>query len=71
MGICTGIIVCEAHESWEVELEESVPEENDAADGVARQNLRMTGKTHRAPKICLIIAPPVQQTKDHMGIYKE
>ena len=36
MGICIGINVCEAHDSWEVEVEEGAAEENEAADVVAR-----------------------------------
>ena len=70
MGICIGINVCEAHEPWEVEVEEGAKEETDAADGVARQNLRTRGKTHRFLETCWTIASSFQQTKDHMSIYK-
>ena len=54
MGICIRINVCEAHGPCE---------ESDAADGVARQNLRTTSKTHRVSEICWNIASSVQQTK--------
>lgn len=63
MGICSGISAREAHELWEVEVDENVSEEDDAVDGVARHNFRTTSKTHRIPEFCRNIACSVQQTQ--------
>lgn len=70
MGICIGVIVCEAHEPWEVEVELGVTEENDAADVVARQKFRTMCKTHRVFEMCWNIASSVQHIPKYMGIYK-
>lgn len=70
IGICIGINACEAHGLWEVEVDENATEEDNAADGVARQKLRTTSKMHRVPNICGNIACSVQQTKIQLSIYK-
>ena len=62
MGTCIGVSACEAHGLWEAEADENATEEDDAADGVARQNFRRASKAHRMPDICWSIACSVQQT---------
>ena len=63
MGISIGINVCEAHGPWEAEVEEEAADQDDAADGVAKQNFRMMGKMHRVPGICWNMTSSIQQTK--------
>ena len=72
MGNCTGVNVCEAHEALEVDMEEGVAEEDDAADGAARQNPRTSGKTHRVSESlhCWNMALSAQQTKKYMSTYR-